>query len=445
MAQILGPGQRVQAVQAGVECEVKQFIGAGGQGEVYKAELGGQDVALKWYNLQYLGVDLGLRERILNSIKSGPPSDRFLWPMDLVTSKDTPGFGYVMPLREDRFKSLTSLMKRSFETTFQAMATAGFELADSFLKLHAPGLCYRDISFGNVFFDPSTGDIRICDNDNVDTNRKEGGILGTPMFMAPEIVRGEASPTRETDLFSLSVLLFFMLFRGHPLEGEREYNIHVMDDNARTRLFGTDPVFIFDPGDTSNRPVKGWNDYPVLFWDIYPTFIRNIFTTAFTKGLKDPGERVKETDWCIAMTNLRDSIVYCPYCKKQNFYDPLAYRKSGGKELPECWACKKEIRLPYRIRIEKTGAKSVVMLNYDKKLFPHHVDPKRKFDFSSPVAEIVLHPKDPSIWGLKNLSDEQWSATAPEGKMRDIPPGRSIPLQDGLVIHFGKAEGTVAL
>ncbi len=39
---------------------------------------------------------------------------------------------------------------------FSVATTLCMELAQSFLRLHSEGLCYRDISFGNVFFDPST-------------------------------------------------------------------------------------------------------------------------------------------------------------------------------------------------------------------------------------------------------------------------------------------------
>jgi len=54
------------------------------------------------------------------------------------------------------------------------------------LRLHSQGLCYRDISFANVFFDPTIGDVRICDNDNVDVSGTEsGGVLGTPRLHGP--------------------------------------------------------------------------------------------------------------------------------------------------------------------------------------------------------------------------------------------------------------------
>ena len=65
--------------------------------------------------------------------------------------------------------------------------------------------------------------------------------------MAPEIVRGEAKPTTESDLFSLAVLLFYMLMMHHPLEGKKESDIKAFDLPAMNKIYGLEPVFIFDP------------------------------------------------------------------------------------------------------------------------------------------------------------------------------------------------------
>jgi predicted Ser/Thr protein kinase len=48
MNQILESGQIVHT-ESGVSCQVGQFLGGGGQGEVYKADVSGKTVALKWY------------------------------------------------------------------------------------------------------------------------------------------------------------------------------------------------------------------------------------------------------------------------------------------------------------------------------------------------------------------------------------------------------------
>jgi eukaryotic-like serine/threonine-protein kinase len=438
MNQILRPGQIVRAEPSGMGCEVGQFLGAGGQGEVYKATLGGKPVALKWFFPNIATRELQSSIERLTEI--GPPNEKFLWPMEMTFAAGVAGFGYVMPLRDRRFKSIVDLMKRRIEPTFRALATAGLELSHSYLQLHSKGLCYRDISFGNAFFDPDTGDILIGDNDNVAVDEQaRSSVLGTPRFMAPEIVRGEALPGTQTDLFSLSVLMFYMLMVHHPLEGKKELSIKCLDLPAMTRLYGTEPVFIFDPQDHSNEPVPGYHDNAIAFWPIYPQFLRALFTRAFTDGIRDPQHgRVRESEWRAAMVRLRDSIVYCSKCAMENFYDADALKSTDGVRS-SCWLCKAELSLPPRIRIDK----KVVMLNYDTKLFPHHLDDERLYDFSVPVAEVARHPTDASIWGLKNLGSEKWVATTPDGKARDIEPGRSVTLAVGTRIGFGKTEGEI--
>jgi eukaryotic-like serine/threonine-protein kinase len=49
MEQILREGQTVRAEPSGMICTAEQLLGAGGQGEVYKARLGSEAVALKWF------------------------------------------------------------------------------------------------------------------------------------------------------------------------------------------------------------------------------------------------------------------------------------------------------------------------------------------------------------------------------------------------------------
>jgi DNA-binding helix-hairpin-helix protein with protein kinase domain len=439
MNQILKSGQTVHT-ESGVPCQVAQFLGGGGQGEVYKANVSGKTVALKWYFPAQATPEQ--RTSLETLVKKGPPNDRFLWPLELTTSPDMPGFGYIMPLREPRFKGIVDLMKRRIEPTFRALATAGLQLADSYLELHAQGLCYRDISFGNVFFDPDTGEALICDNDNVAVDKEEkGGVLGTPRFMAPEIVRGDARPSTQTDLFSLSVLLFYMLMVHHPLEGKRELAIKCLDLPAMNKLYGTEPLFIFDPDDDSNRPVPGYHDNVIAFWPLYPKFLRDLFTETFTVGLHDPLERVRESEWRAAMAKLQDSILYCANCGAESFYDVEALKDTGG-QLGACWACDETLVLPPRLRIDE---KDVVMLNHDTQLYPHHLDDQRMYDFSQPLAEVTQHPTKPDVWGLKNLTAEKWVITTTDGTVKDIEPGLNVPLAIGTRINFGEKEGEIRM
>ncbi len=436
MHQLLQLRSTVQTA-SGHPCIVETFLGGGGQGEVYRAQLDGKLLALKWYFPEQ--ATPAQRQNLETLIRKGPPNGQFLWPLELAASANAPGFGYLMPLREPRYQGIVDLMKGRIEPSFRALATAGLQLAQAFLELHAKGLCYRDISFGNVFFDPDTGDIQVCDNDNIAIDGQgDGGILGTPRFIAPEVVRGEAAPSIQTDLFSLAVLLFYLFHIHHPLEGKKEAAIKCFDLPAMNKLYGTEPLFIFDPADASNRPVPGLHDNALEYWPLYPQFLRDRFTRAFTAGLRDPHERVRESEWRAALVQLRDAILYCGQCGAENFYDSEALRASGGQP-GSCWSCQRPLTLPFRLRI----GRGVVMLNHDTQLFPHHLDSQRLYDLSQPLAVVQRHPRNPSVWGLKNLSPVKWVMTAPDGAIRDVELGRSVTLAAGVKVNFGSVEGEI--
>ena len=354
MVTMLNAGQKVQTA-SGTMCEVQNLLGVGGQGEVYRVNVAGRQMALKWYFAASATQTqlTGLAELI----RKGAPNDKFLWPLELVTIPGREEFGYIMPLLETRYRSLFDLMKRRVDTTFRALTTAGLELADGYFRLHVAGMCYRDIAFGNVLFDPNSGEVLICDNDNVTFDGDiNSDISGTLRFMAPEIVcdAGRTLPSTNTDLYSLAVLLFYMFMFHHPLEGKQEADIHIMDMSAITKIYGTHPIFIFDPNDSSNAPILGYQDNALIFWPLYPQFLRDLFTRAFTNGLRDPQNgRVRENEWRSAMVRLRDSIFTCANCTAENFYEVDTVSKNGGKVAP-CWKCKRDVILPFRIRLSNT-------------------------------------------------------------------------------------------
>jgi hypothetical protein len=167
---------------------------------------------------------------------------------------------------------------------------------------------------------------------------------------------------------------------------------------------------------------------------------------------------VRESEWRAALVQLRDALCYCQACKAENFYDAEAARsgQANGTQISSagnCWACGQAVRLPPRIRIIHSGAQGnnpnsgqqVIVLRHDSKLFPHHVDRNRHYDFSHPVAEIAFHPTNPSVWGLKNLADDKWVATTAGGDVRDVPPGRTVTIATGTRIQFGYSEGILRL
>lgn len=427
MSYLLKVGQGLR-LQSGKTCHVIKLIGSGGQGEVYEVKVDDKSYALKWYFEHQATTNQ--KDAIQQLIQSGKPSESFLWPIDITENKASEPFGYIMALRKPEFKSLIDLMKNRANPGFLALTKATFNLVESFQKLHALGLCYRDISHGNVFFHEETGDVLICDNDNVGLNNSPSqGVVGTPRFMAPEIVKAEAHPNADSDLFSLATLIFYMLLISHPLEGEKEAKIRCFDQPAMNRLYGEEPVFIFDPDDKSNRPVEGYHKNAIIYWQIYPDFLKDIFIRAFTKGLNS-NRRVRGTEWKDALIQLRDSIVPCA-CGAENF-------ANLSKNPITCWNCRSTfagVRLQFQ--------RHFVALHSQTKLYGHHIEPSQLYDFSRIIACVVPHPKDPEILGLKNLSDNTWRAWPPSGDMRAIEKEKSIVISLNTKINFGRIEAII--
>ncbi len=406
-------------------------LGAGSQGEVWKAADDGKPVAVKVYHHHTATPEQ--RAALERLIDKGSPAPCFLWPTAMVEEAESKRYGYIMDIREPNFRALEDFLARRVQPSMRVLLTTGMKLANGFLRLHSSGLCYRDISFANVFFDPKTGEVCICDNDNVDVSGAEtGGVLGTPRFMAPEVVRGEAAPSAETDLYSLAVLLFFLLYGGHPLDGRREANIRCLDVPALERLYGFDPIYIWDPNDHSNRPVPDTHKNLIAFEKMYPGTLADLFQRSFTEGLHYPSKRVRESEWRKALSGAIDSIWLCG-CGAESFYDPVAV-SSGNKH---CWSCRKPLALPPRIKIED----AVILLNRATRLFGYHVGSTR--DDDTPIAEVVQNPQKPDLFGLRNLGAEKWTLTKPDGAVVDVPPGRAAPILDGNRVHFGQRTGEV--
>jgi serine/threonine protein kinase len=424
-------GSELVLPASGRACRVRRLLGEGSQGVVFEAEVPGSDLlALKWYYTHT--ASSAQRRAIEDLVDRGAPSDRFLWPVEVVDQPPVVGFGYLMPLRPPQYVGLSELLAGKVDIPFSVATALCMQLSQSFLRLHSEGLCYRDISFGNVFFDPTTGQPLICDNDNVGIDgESSSAVLGTRRFMAPEIVRGEAQPSTQTDLYSLAVLLFYILVVGHPLVGRRELRFDCWDNEAESFLFGSHPLFVFDPDDDSNAPHPELHASVLANWPLYPRFVRELFTTAFTRGVRDPRNgRVREGVWRKAMSQLRDAIVECPVCERENLWD-----ETTGPI--ECWACDASIDPPVRLRFDG----SYLVLNRNTHVYRHHLE--RDYDFGTVVAEVVQHPSRPDVWGLRNASDRQWRVSPPGGSTYEIGPGQTVALIPETIIDLGAARATI--
>lgn len=416
--------------QAQVRYTVVSLLGSGGQGEVYDVEANGTHKALKWYFPQSAQPrQMEILERL---VEIGSPDSEFLWPEDLVIDQDGKTFGYIMPLRPKKYKSLVDLLKFRIAPTFYARCRAAYNLASAYDTLHTGGNCYRDINYKNLFFDPDTGDVLICDNDNVAPKDMPGLVKGTPGFMAPEIVRGEVIPSRYTDQYSLAVLLFQLFMIAHPLHGKLEYNIKCFDLPAQTLLYGKKPVFIFDPEDSSNRPVPGIHDNAILYWNLYPQELKDLFIESFTVGLSSPHKRVTERRWMDVLANMMTCIAPCPQCGAQVFYDS---RKADAGLAHTCWRCHSAFYMPNVLAVGKRR----VLMREGAEIPAHQLD--GSYDMETIVGKVVPHPQNPNILSIRNDGKGNWTCIKPDGIQIPVAPGKSVAVISSIKIDFGMKTG----
>jgi DNA-binding helix-hairpin-helix protein with protein kinase domain len=423
-------GRTLRMARAGTPVLVGKRLGEGGQGVVHEATMNGVPCVIKWYRSV---PSAGFRRAISALAERERPHPAFIWPIDLVVSREIPGFGYVMPMLGSGFMSFAQLLARPEQPPFRVILAIARQLVSAFEALHASGLCYRDINFGNLLVDPDRPQVAIIDNDNVGLDSGDVFVWGTPRFMAPEVVRQEAPPSSITDLYSLAVLLFYMFMHGHPLEGMRTdatYSWETEDHRSESDLailhFGQDPLFVFDPSNNSNRPRPG--DPMLIWWPIYPRFFRKLFEQAFTTGLSPGLGRVTEGLWRRALDRLGDCISVCA-CKASVFHDP------DDAHL-RCWKCSQIPPRPPLLRLPG----STVALVAGAAITSHHLNRDR--DHDTIVAVVEEHPTRPRSLVLQNVGQSTW-VMKPDGEAaKAVEPARRLRVR-AMWIDFGSVQGRI--
>ena len=408
--------------------EVISPLGEGGQGEVYLVALDNEQYALKVYiekpSIEFI-------DNLKNNIDRGSPCETFLWPKMFVELPDG-HVGYLMDLRPSNYSSFVSYLNaKTYFKDDSTMLKWCISLCASFKKLHECGFSYQDLNDGSFFLDPMTGDLLICDNDNVTANNSNLGILGKMRYMAPEIVRGEAEPDVHSDRFSLAVILFMALCMGNPYEGENLKNYDLVDEQAELEMFGTNPIFVYHKTNRENRPIRGYHSSLIKRWPRIPLYIKETFHRTFVDGLKDrENERTPEIEWIKLLSKYRDELVTCS-CGGQ-----YKYGLEENHKVEHCCYC--NTLKPSRLYMEINKYK--IILEPGKEIFKTHMD-KYSTEYNTVVGTVVTSKNNPSIWGIK-MNHSGVTLTDSFGNSKEIGENKVIPIIQDSSITF--KNGVVA-
>ena len=401
----------------GAQAKVVKELGRGGQGIVYLVEVNGQNMALKWY---FNNMGDWFYRNLEENVTKGAPSEAFLWP-EYLTTKQKGTYGYIMKLRPQGYHEFGQyLLARAKFKSFEAMVNAAMKICEGFKALHLSGLSYQDLNDGNFFIHPDTGDVLICDNDNVAPEGVSSGILGKARYMAPEVVTGKAMPSKQTDRYSLSVVLFLLFYANHPLEGARVLACPCMTEKYEKQFYGSEPIFIYDKVNANNRPVRGVHNNVLRRWNAFPAILRETFTQEFScECLSDPNKRKLERQWQNVIQQIRDMLVVCPECKDETFVEDA--------NTPKCMCCGKPFNIAGTLQINDRK----VLLTPNTKVY---VDMDNK-----PDIQVINVPGDRYPIQLRNITTNNWVVETPSGKIRSVEPNMSMPIKAGLKVNLTAA------
>ncbi len=313
-----------------------RVVGQGAQGVAYEEESGDYIVKIVTATDSIRRAELSRRFRWLCN-RQIPENSRLALPVATLAS---PQLGYVMR-RVRGHQSLTLLlrpMKLDSVGEWYNASTGGLrrrlllaaQLAASFRLLHLAGLAYCDLSDTNILVarDPRIVSLVLIDPDNISVSGKaEALVLGTPRYIAPEVLRGSHQPDSLTDTFSLAVLIFQLLRLNHPFLGDA---VLASAPDAEENAYCGELPYIDHPENVSNR-----STHVLPVESVCTTKLAELFNKAFVEGVNARGRRPTPGEWEDACLAAADNTTSCSVCGA-TFYPRRHASGSGACACPWC-------------------------------------------------------------------------------------------------------------
>ena len=135
-----------------------------------------------------------------------------------------------------RGRSLAAIVREQGPMGAEEAIVIGISLCQALAAVHAAGLVHRDIKANNVMREAG-GRIVLMD---FGTGRESAlddlsDFAGTPVYMAPEVINGHPASIA-SDLYSLAVLLYYLVTRAYPVEGSSVLDLALAHRTGQRQL-----------------------------------------------------------------------------------------------------------------------------------------------------------------------------------------------------------------
>ena len=211
--------------------EVKEILGAGGMGVVYRAfdrELG-DPVAIKTLRPEAIAGDPVALERFKQEIRLA----RKITHRNVVRTYDLGEVNgvYYLTMELVEGTSLKALIQTRGRLPVPVALTIGKQLCRALEVAHEQGIIHRDIKPQNIVVDPNGflkvmdfGIARLANRPQGKGLTEAGMAIGTPDYMSPEQLSGMELDPR-SDLYATGVVLFECLTGRLPFEAETPWSL----------------------------------------------------------------------------------------------------------------------------------------------------------------------------------------------------------------------------
>ncbi len=203
-------------------------LAKGGMGSVWAAQHVTLDVpvAVKFMDPRYADVD-ELRARFEREAKAAAQlrMPNVVQILDYGVEETTPYLVMEFLKGEDLGARLAREGRFSVSDAVPILTQIGKALR----RAHDEGIVHRDLKPANVFLSDQDDEIlvkvldfgiaKLMRPDNVDDATKTGAVMGSPLYMSPEQVRGLKGIDHRTDLWSLGVIAYRVLTGQVPFPG----------------------------------------------------------------------------------------------------------------------------------------------------------------------------------------------------------------------------------